>query len=110
MTQFENAVELAAKGYKVAWFGRRDRMPEHLDMASDHSAYVRRMHGFERADWSNGGRLLFLSTDTKGGRGYSVDFIFLPEELRTEEAWADIVPMVNCSRETDSPIRVVSEP
>lgn len=111
MNQFEKAVELARRGYVVAWFGRCDNMSERLGKVSAMGASnVRRAHGFERADWPNGGRFLFLSTNTTSGRGYCVDFVFIPEELRADGAWSDIAPMVNCSRAKGDPIYVVSKP
>ena len=93
------ALELAAAGKRVAFFGKPGPHVHSLLRAAAEvapaDARVRRANGLESVTFPNGGRVRFVSTKAKGPlRGHTIDAAYLPswELTRNEEFMAEVLP------------------
>jgi hypothetical protein len=100
----QRAVSAAIGGSFVAIFGESFQRVQEIAhdveeaMPAELVEHVSRVNGRHSIDFVGGGRIRFISTNSRGGRGLSVDRVFVPVGT-APDVLANILPMLVTSRE-----------
>ena len=96
------AVGRASEGQTVAWIGSsqvlvREDFLSIADVIADGAA-VRRTNGAESIEFTNGGRIWFISARSSRRRGFSCDRLYVPERISGDDLM-NLTPSIMTSKD-----------